>query len=155
MPSLNCSVMEISTWVALRVGPSTRTALDAAFGPDDRELLLTRIRAGLREVAVPGQLMACTKQGLDVLLREVNMMRGDFDEKRVASVRFRYAFEVGTAQRAQRLAGNHLLLICRHDKDGDGRIVGRDAADLIEAARVAIALIVEVNPHALEALQRE
>ena len=130
-------------------------ALDAALGPDDRELFLAGVLAGLREVAVPGQLMAWAEQRLDVLLREVDVVCGDLDEKRFAPVRFQDASEVGTAQGAQRLAGDHALLVRGHDEDRDRRIVGRDAADLLEAARLAVALLVEVDPHALEALQRE
>jgi hypothetical protein len=55
-PSLNCSVIAISTCVYLRVGRA-RDALDAAFRPRDRQLLLARELAGLREVGVLDELM--------------------------------------------------------------------------------------------------
>ena len=50
-------------------------ALNAALRPDDSELLLACELPGLREVGVLGELMPLAEQRLDMLLRQVNMMR--------------------------------------------------------------------------------
>ena len=81
----------------LRVGPEHADALDAALRPDDGELFLAGILAGLREVGVFGQLMARAEQRLDVLLREMNVMRGNLDEKRLLLLRLQHARDVGAA----------------------------------------------------------
>src|SRR6188474_1384738 len=69
-PSLNCSVIAISTCEYFRAG-----------------------------------------QRLDVLLREVRVMRRDFDGKRVLLLRFEHLRDVGAADRAQRFARHHALLV--------------------------------------------
>ena len=97
-PSLNCSVIAISTCVYLRAGPSTRTRSMRPFGPTMRELFLAGILAGLREVGVLGELMARAEQRLDVLLREVDVMRRDLDEKRLLLLRLQHARDVGAAR---------------------------------------------------------
>ncbi len=99
------------------------------------------------------QLMARAKERLDVFLREVDVMRGDLDENRLFPVRLQHVGEIRAAQRAQRLAGDHPLLVRRHNQDGDGGIVRRNAADVVEAAGVAVALLVELDAHAAQALQ--
>ena len=135
--------------------PEHAHALDAALRPDDGELLLAGKLAGLREVGVLRELVARAEQRLDVLLREVDVMRRDLDEKRLLLLRFEHARDVGAAQRAQRLARHHAFLVGGHDEHRHLRVVGRDAADLVEAARVAVALRVERDAHALQALQRQ
>ena len=82
-------------------------------------------------------------------------MRGNFDQKRLLLLRFEHARDVGAAQRAQRFARHHSLLVRRHDEHRHLRIIGRDAADFVEAARLAIALFVERDAHALQSLERE
>jgi hypothetical protein len=52
------------------------------FGPT-MQLLLAGVLAGLRKVGVLRELVALAEQRLDVLLREVNVMRRDLDEKRL------------------------------------------------------------------------
>ena len=126
--------------MSLRAGPEHAHALDAALRPDDGELFLAGKLAGLREVGVVGELMALAEQRLDVFLREVDVVGRDLDEKRLLLLRFQHARDVGAAQRAQRLARHHAFLVRRHDEHRHLRIVGRDAADLVEAARVAVAL---------------
>ena len=90
-PSLNCSVIAISTCVYLARRPEHAHALDAALRPDDGELLLAGKLAGLREVGVLGELMPRAEQRLDVLLREVDVMRRDFDEERLLLLRLEHA----------------------------------------------------------------
>ena len=116
------------------------------FRPDDRELLLAGKLAGLRKVGVFRELMARAEQRLDVLLREVNVMRRHLDEKRLLLLRLQRARDVGAAKRAQRLAGHHPFLVGRHDEHRHLRVIGGDAANLVEPARLAIALLVEVMP---------
>ena len=82
-------------------------------------------------------------------------MRRDLDEKRLLLLRFQHARDVGAAQRPQRLARHHALLVGRHDQHRHLRVVGRDPAHLVEAARVAVALFVEPDAHALQPLQRQ
>src|SRR4051812_26313484 len=47
---------------------------DPAFRSHNRELLLARILARLREISMPGKLVAFAEKRLDVLLREMDMM---------------------------------------------------------------------------------
>ena len=74
--------------------PEHAHALDAALRPDDGELLLAGVLAGLRKVGVLGELMALAEQRLDVFLREVDVMRRDLDEKRLLLLRFEHARDV-------------------------------------------------------------
>ncbi len=46
---------------------------------------LQAILAGLRQVGVLGELVALAEQRLDVLLREVDVMRRDLDEETAAA----------------------------------------------------------------------
>ena len=112
--------------------PEHAHAFDAAFRPDDGELFLAGILAGLRKVGVFGELMPLAEQRLDVFLREVNVMRRNFDEKRLLLLRFQHARDVGAAQRAQRLARHHALLVGGHDEHRHLRVVGRNAAHFVE-----------------------
>src|SRR6478672_7078376 len=100
-PSLNCSVIAISTCEYFRVGPRTRTRSIRPFGP----------------------MMAGAEESFDVLLLEKNMMGGDFYQKRTLFLRFERAHDVRPAQRAQRFAGHHAFLVGRHDQDGHLRVV--------------------------------
>ena len=61
------------------------------FGPTMVDLLLARKLAGLRQVGVLRELMPRAEQRLDVLLREVGVMRGDLDEKRLLLLRLQHA----------------------------------------------------------------
>src|SRR5258705_58172 len=90
-----------------------------------------------------------------MFLGEVNVMRINFDEERLLLLDFENASDVGSARCVQSLPGHHPLLIGRHHEDGDFRIVTGDTTDLIEAARIAIALTVYGQPHALQALCSE
>ena len=78
-------------------------------------------------------------------------MRRDLDEKWLLLLRLEHLRDVGAAERAQRLARHHALLVRRHDEHRHLRVVGRDAAHLVEAARVAVALLVERDAHAVAA----
>ncbi len=71
--------------------PEHAHALDAAFRPDDGELFLAGVLAGLRKVGVFGELMSLAEQRLDVFLREVNVMRRNLDEKRLLLLRLQHA----------------------------------------------------------------
>ena len=70
--------------------PKDADALDAAFRSDDRELLLAGILAGLRKVGVFRELMPLAEQRLDVFLREMDVVRRNFDEKRLLLLRFEH-----------------------------------------------------------------
>ena len=70
--------------------PEHAHALDAAFRPDDGELLLAGILAGLRKVGVFRELVALAEQRLDVLLREMDVMRRDLDEERLLLLRLEH-----------------------------------------------------------------
>ena len=135
--------------------PEHAHALDPALRPDDGELLLAGILAGLREVGVLRELMPLAEQRLDVLLREVDVMRRNLDEKRLLLLRLEHLRDVGAADRAQRFARHHALLVGGHDEHRHLRVVGGNAADFVEAARVAVALRVERDAHALQSLQRQ
>jgi hypothetical protein len=91
-------------------------ALDAALRPDNGQLLLARILAGLRKISMLCELVALAEQRLDVFLREVNVMRRDFNQKRLLFLGLERACDVGAAQRAQRLARHHAFLVGRHDE---------------------------------------
>src|SRR4029453_16444243 len=54
-------------------------ALNATLRSDNRELLLAGKLPGLREVGVPDELVPLAEQRLDVLLRQVNVMRRHLD----------------------------------------------------------------------------
>jgi hypothetical protein len=60
--------------------PEHAHALDAPLRAGDRELLLARILAGLRQVGVLRQVTPLAEQHLDVLLREVDVVRRHLDE---------------------------------------------------------------------------
>jgi hypothetical protein len=98
--------------------------LNAALRPHDSKLLLAGILAGLRKVGVLGELVALAEQRLDMLLREVNVMRRDLDEKGLLFLSFEHVHDVRSAQRAQRLAGHHTFLVGGHDEHCHLRVVG-------------------------------
>src|SRR2546423_3933227 len=78
-------------------GPKNADTLNTTFRSDDRELLLTCILPGLREIGVLGELMSFAEQSLDMLLGEMNMMGRDLDEKRFLLLRLQHARDIGAA----------------------------------------------------------
>src|SRR5204863_1014100 len=72
-------------------------AFDLALGPDNRQLLLARILAGLRQVRVLRELMSFAEQRLHMFLREMNVMRGNLDEKRLLLLGLEYFRDVRSA----------------------------------------------------------
>src|SRR5688500_9221670 len=104
---------------------------------------------------MPGELMALAKQRLDVLLRKVDVMGGNLDEKRLLLLRFEHAVDVGSVQGSQGLPGHHALLIRGHDQHLYLRIRGGQATDLLRPARVAIAFRIHFDAEDIESLKRQ
>ena len=65
--------------------PQHAHAFDAALRPDDGELFLAGKLAGLREVALRGELVARAEERLDVLLAQMDVVGGDLDRERLAA----------------------------------------------------------------------
>ena len=63
--------------------PEHSDAFDAALGADDGELFLAGVLPRLRKISVPGQLVPLAEERLDMLLREVDVMRRNFEQKRL------------------------------------------------------------------------
>src|SRR5262245_34604914 len=97
--------------------------------------------------------MAFSEKGLNVRLLQVNVMRRNFDEKRLLLLCLEDASNVRAAQRAQRFTRHHPLFIRWDDQDGYFRVVPRDAAHLVKSARLAVAFGIERNAHAIKSLQ--
>ena len=130
-------------------------AFDPALRPDDGELFLAGELAGLGEVALAGELVALTEERLDMFLAQMDVVGGDLEEERLGLLGLEHARQVGAAQRPQRLARDHPLLVRRDDEHGDAGIVGRDAADLVKAACLAVARFVQPDAHAFQTLDRQ
>ena len=99
-------------------------ALHAALGADNGNLLLAGELTGLRKVGLVRELVPLAEQRLDVLLREVNVMRGNLDEKGILLVGFDHTRDVGSAQRAQCFARHHAFLVGGYDEYRHLRMVG-------------------------------
>src|SRR3954468_13553317 len=99
--------------------------------------------------------MPRAEERLDMFLGEVNVVSGHFNQKSLLLLCFQHLREVGTAQSAERFAAHHPLFIGGHDKNSDPGIIRGDPANLVEASRIAVLLLIERNTHAAESLQSE
>src|SRR4029077_2514862 len=72
-------------------------AVNATFWSNNSKLLLTGILTGLRKIGVLGELMSLAEQCLDVLLRKMNVVCGNLDEKRLLLLRLQNACDIRTA----------------------------------------------------------
>ena len=88
MPSLNCSVMAISTCVALRAGPSTRTRSMRPLGPTRVTFSWQANWPGCDRSLCGVKLVARAEQRLDVFLGQVHVVRRDLDGNRLLLLRF-------------------------------------------------------------------
>src|SRR5262245_36984614 len=96
-------------------GSEDTDPLDTAFRSNNRELFLTGILTGLGEISVFRELMSFAEQRFDVFLCEMNMVRRNLDEEWLLLLCVQYARDVRAAQRTQRFARHHALLIGGHD----------------------------------------
>src|SRR5262249_825992 len=129
-------------------------ALNATFRSDDRELFLTGILTGLREIGAFREFMSFAKQGLHVFLGEMNVVSRNLDKEWLLLLCLQDTRDVRPAQRAQRFTRHHALFVRGQDEYCHFRIISRDAANLV-ARRVLVAFVVECNAHAFQTLQRK
>src|SRR5689334_13325863 len=98
------------------------------------------------------ELMSWSEQAFDMLLRQVNMMSRYFNDKGIMLLRRERLSNVRSAQRAQRFARHHSFFIGGYNQHCDLRIIGGNAAHLLESARLPIQAGVHRNIHALQTL---
>ena len=128
--------------------------LNAALRSDDCHLLLARELPRLREIGVPGEPVSRAEQCLNMLLREMNVVRRDFNRKRLSAPGLERPHDTASRHRLKRLARQHSFLIGRDDQHRNLRVVGRDATDFLESSRIAVPFTIEDHPHAFQSLHR-